>query len=37
MATASPNTAVPLAAMPGSSGSSIGRPKPQGSSVAGES
>ena len=33
----SPATELPAAAMPGSSGSSIGRPKPQGSSVAGES
>ena len=37
IATASPNTAVPSAAMPGSSGSSMWRLKPQGISVAGES
>ena len=37
MATASPKTAVPLAVMAGSSGSSMGRAKPAGSSVVGES
>lgn len=37
MATASPNTAVPAFVMAGSSGSSIGRAKPTGSSVSGES